>query len=224
MANGQQSQKTRAAKKKQLKQLEKSLNNLKSDCAKEVKRDLKRSKGKVTGRIACFVIAIAAIVGVQNSSQLKDIFLKNSNQSIQSWQTQLNSEAEYYMEYHFIDVGQADACLILSNGQSMLIDTGNADDKDILLDYLQDKGVNSLDYMVLTHPHEDHIGSAAAILEEIPVEQIIMSPKKREIAIYKNLETIIKEKEILVIEPKLGEIYSFGTGNFQIIEIGRAHV
>ena len=65
---------------------------------------------------------------------------------------------------HFIDVGQADAALVLCDGKSMLIDGGNRADGDLIYTYLQKQNLSYLDYVVCTHPDEDHVGGLAAAL------------------------------------------------------------
>lgn len=68
------------------------------------------------------------------------------------------------LEVHFIDVGQADAALVLCGGASMLIDGGNVADSSLIVSYLADQGVERLDYVVDTHAHEDHVGGLAGAL------------------------------------------------------------
>ena len=65
---------------------------------------------------------------------------------------------------HFIDVGQADCALLLCDGQSMLIDGGNVEDSDLVVAYLREQGISTLDYVVNTHAHEDHVGGLPAVL------------------------------------------------------------
>ena len=72
--------------------------------------------------------------------------------------------AEGTLEVHFIDVGQADAALLLCGGETMLIDGGNVDDSDLIVSYLSGQGVERLDYVVCTHAHEDHVGGLAGAL------------------------------------------------------------
>ena len=68
------------------------------------------------------------------------------------------------MEVHFIDVGQADAALVLCGGEAMLIDGGNTDDSSLMYTYLKNKGISYLDYVIATHAHEDHVGGLAGAL------------------------------------------------------------
>ena len=85
-----------------------------------------------------------------------------------------NLPAEGELAVHFIDVGQADCTLLISENEAMLIDAGNRDDSGLILNYLDYIGIDSLKYIVFTHPHEDHIGSGEAIINAIDVEKIFM--------------------------------------------------
>ncbi len=77
-------------------------------------------------------------------------------------------------EVDFIDVGQGDSTLVCSDGKYMLIDTGDRDVENTLINHLKERGVKKLDYLVLTHPHADHIGEAAEIVEGFNIGKIIM--------------------------------------------------
>ena len=68
------------------------------------------------------------------------------------------------LEVYFIDVGQADAALVLCDGQSMLIDGGNAADSSKMYSVMKKHGISQLDYVIGTHAHEDHIGGLAGAL------------------------------------------------------------
>ncbi|MDO4742489.1 MAG: ComEC/Rec2 family competence protein [bacterium] len=75
----------------------------------------------------------------------------------------------------FFDVGQADCSLIrFPDRRTMLIDTGNSDDGDNISQHLRRLGINTIDFLVLTHPHEDHIGGADDIIEDFNIGKIIM--------------------------------------------------
>ena len=63
------------------------------------------------------------------------------------------------LQIQYLDAGQADATLIrLPNGQTMLIDAGGNATADRLVEYIAKQGVKRIDFLIGTHPHEDHIG------------------------------------------------------------------
>ena len=75
---------------------------------------------------------------------------------------------------HFVDVGQGDCTVLISDGEAMLIDAGEKDAAAEVVDYLESLGVKSIKYVVGTHPHSDHIGGLATIIENFEVENIVM--------------------------------------------------
>lgn len=78
------------------------------------------------------------------------------------------------LEVHVIDVGQGDSILIKSNGENMLIDGGRRASSKEVVNYLRQQGVESLKYIVGTHPHEDHIGGIIEVLDTFKVENIML--------------------------------------------------
>lgn len=75
----------------------------------------------------------------------------------------------------FIDVGQGDCELLMfPDGTVMLIDGGDRFCSNYIVDYLEDCGVEKIDFLVATHPHADHIGGLDDVLESIPVSEVIM--------------------------------------------------
>lgn len=75
---------------------------------------------------------------------------------------------------HHIDVGQGDATLIRhSNGKTVLIDAGNTGKgKNVVLPYLQTLGVTSLDYLIASHYHADHIGGLDEVIEGLSPDSV----------------------------------------------------
>lgn len=73
------------------------------------------------------------------------------------------------MKVHFINVGQGDSILIQVNNKNLIIDSGPKDNKNNLLKYLNKLNINSFDYVIATHPHEDHIGNMAYLINNYKV-------------------------------------------------------
>lgn len=74
---------------------------------------------------------------------------------------------------HFINVGQGDAILINNENYNILIDSGSNDSSDYLTSYLKTFKIKKLDYIIATHPHEDHIGSMDDIINNFHVDNLI---------------------------------------------------
>lgn len=73
------------------------------------------------------------------------------------------------MEVHFIDVGNADATLFIQGDYTMLYDAATKSRGDDIVLYLQELGIEYLDVLVLTHPHDDHMGGASVVLDSIEI-------------------------------------------------------
>ena len=86
------------------------------------------------------------------------------------------SRSNNLLQVHFIDIGQGDATLIEYNNINLLIDSGPNSSEEKLLKYLELNNINKIDYLIATHPHEDHIGNMDAILKNIEVEKFL-APK-----------------------------------------------
>jgi len=109
----------------------------------------------------------------------------------------VSASASENLTVHFIDVGQGDSELIQFNGKNVLIDGGTQDMGPRVESYLRDHGVSSLDLMISSHPHEDHIGGMVAILNDnIPIKQVLDSGQPHTSQIYENFLTLIDQKNI----------------------------
>lgn len=73
-----------------------------------------------------------------------------------------------------LSVGNADSILVCSNGSATLIDTGDQMYSRELARKIRGYGINSIETLVLTHSHSDHIGSAEYILSTLKVENIVL--------------------------------------------------
>lgn len=109
------------------------------------------------------------------------------------------------LKIHFIDVGQADSILIeLPNEEEVLIDAGNNGDEDTIINYLRNLNIDDIEYLVLTHPHEDHIGGAADVIEAFDIGKVYMPDKSTSSKTYADTINAIKEKNIEMIKAEGG--------------------
>ena len=107
------------------------------------------------------------------------------------------------MRVHFIDVGQADSTFIeLGNGQTMLIDAGLGGDD--VVDYIRDLQYSSIDFVVATHPHDDHIGGMATVFDSFEIGKMYMPRQEHTIDAFTNMLDVIENKEIELHEAKAG--------------------
>ena len=119
------------------------------------------------------------------------------------------------LEIHFINVGQGDCSLIMWNGRAMLIDSGEKEAAETVLNYLKKQGVSKLDYVVATHPHADHMGSMSEVISRVEVEKVIAPKVSNEMTptskVYENFLKALKDKALKLTAAKPGTVYTFET-------------
>lgn len=125
-------------------------------------------------------------------------------------------------EIRFIDVGQGDACLVVSDGYNILIDGGDNNKGTIVKDYLQNLDITKIDMIIATHPHADHIGGLDYVIDNFEVERVLMPeiPEKTlptTITFYDFLEAM-DNKGITPEFPEPNDVYTFGRGEFVILD------
>ena len=125
---------------------------------------------------------------------------------------------------HFIDVGQGDSVLIEQDGLFALIDAGERDAAESLVAYLQSAGVDRLSLLVMTHPHSDHIGSMRQVLENFPVDQIILPDLNKApiptSSTFTKLMTAIRDRKIPSVTARVGDVFTLGNGTLTVLSTG----
>lgn len=121
------------------------------------------------------------------------------------------------LEVHYIDVGQGDATLIKLGDHAMLIDAGTEDSGTRLQLYLQKQQVNSLDYLILTHPDADHIGGGDVVITKFDCGQVMMSSFAKDTASCRDVESALAYREYQAVTPAVGSTYSLGAAAFTIV-------
>jgi beta-lactamase superfamily II metal-dependent hydrolase len=97
---------------------------------------------------------------------------------------------------HFLDVDQGDSILIEYDNKALLIDAAENNQGEVVTDYLQDQEISTLDYVVATHPHSDHIGGMDDVLNNFQVEHFVDSGYAHTSKTYENMLTTIDQKNI----------------------------
>lgn len=114
---------------------------------------------------------------------------------------------------HFIDVGQGDATLILSyDGSAILIDAGIQSAGQKVVSYLKQAGVSSIDKVIATHPHADHIGGLIDVFDNFSVGEVIDSGHVHTTQTYENYLNKIDELNIPFTLAEQGNTINFSDG------------
>lgn len=131
-----------------------------------------------------------------------------------------SAEAQVY----FIDVGQGDSELIRlkDSGIDILIDAGTRSTKQELADYLKELGVDDIDILIGTHPHEDHIGGMAKIIEEFPIGTLYLPETSDEMTpttkTYESLLDAAENKNVTVRTAAAGDVLlEQGNTSFKVL-------
>jgi len=119
-----------------------------------------------------------------------------------------NSVTDENLKIHYIDVGQGDSELIQVNGKNILIDAGTSDKRS--LEYLKSIGITRLDYVIATHPHEDHIGSMDDVIINYDIGDFYAPKVTTTTKTYENMINALKSKDLKINVPKVGEKINIG--------------
>lgn len=114
------------------------------------------------------------------------------------------------LQVHYIDVGQADAILLETEGKFMLIDGGNKDDSQLVVSYLEQQGVSELEAVICTHAHEDHVGGLPAVLAVYPTKAVYAPTKTYSSKIFDSFLYYVDQQGLDVIIPSPGLVLTMG--------------
>ncbi len=131
------------------------------------------------------------------------------------------SYSENVATVHFIDVGQGQCVLISSDGHNMLIDGGEREYSSKIIGYIENLGIEKLDYVIASHPHSDHIGGLSGVIDYFEVDTIIAPVIPNELVptsnSYYNFLDAVKRNGRGLTKAVVGENYSLGNAEFTII-------
>ena len=132
----------------------------------------KRNKRKRFSLIKLIIMAFFSLVAITLS-------LKTAIDDFNNGPATVPADTSAHFQMHVIDVGQGDCTLIKCGSKNILIDGGENGNETVVLEYLRKQGVQTLDLVVATHPHSDHIGCLDTILEKKATGWTDFSPWSR---------------------------------------------
>lgn len=164
--------------------------------------------------ISVIFVVLALLIGFAIS-----LFRQNSPSTPPAPINPIVGHVKDELSVHFVDVGQADCQIVLlPTGQTMVIDAGNNDDGDLICDYLKALGITNIDYLIGTHPHEDHIGSMDTVINNFTVKQVYMPDAEADSVTYRDVITAIDDAGLEVTYTKSNMlIYSDDTLTIQTV-------
>ena len=118
---------------------------------------------------------------------------------------------------HFIDVGQGLAIMAQAGDDVLVYDGGNSDAASYFVSYLQQEGVEDIDYMIASHYDTDHLNGLVGALHAFDTETIIAPDYEHNSKIYTSFYNTLSEEGKEVTYPEAGEEYTFGEGSFTIL-------
>lgn len=189
-------------------------------------RKEKRNTSSITQiLLGIIVLAIICVVGSNIDSDLLNSLTNNVEENAlenveknEQKNEVTNIDGNLIIDY--IDVGQGDSILIRQGEHAMLIDGGTSECKDDLLEYLKSKNITKFDYIIGTHPHEDHIGSLDDVVNAFDFDTILspdVSSAKVTTKTFENLVLAVANKNMKFTTPISGKEYSLGEAKFNIL-------
>ena len=164
-----------------------------------------KALNKLTGLILCILLWCTACAGalIPGAGEI------------------LRASQDGEMQVHFIDVGQGDSILVECDGEYMLIDAGENSMGQLVTDYIKNRGITKLNYVIGTHPHSDHIGGLDTVIESMNIDKVIMPDKSTNTKTFEDVLTAIKNKGLKVTAAAAGDTYKIGGGEFTILSPDR---
>ena len=174
------------------------------------------------------VLAIVLVFGFlyaeieeKRKEEIKNVQKENEKKPvIKLDEDSVKLRAEDDFNVYYFDVGQADSILIECNDEYMLIDAGNNNDGDGLVNYLKRLGVSKLKYVVATHAHEDHIGGMDNILYGFDVEHFYMPDVVTTTKTFEDVVVALEDKKIAFETPEVGYVFYLGSSKFTVLHVG----
>ena len=115
------------------------------------------------------------------------------------------------LHVYFIDVGQADAAIITCENKVLMIDGGNVADSSLIYSMLRNTlGIDHINYIIATHPHEDHVGGLAGALNACTVDVLYTPILNYETKAFQSMIKYAREQKTTILIPQPGDCFFVG--------------
>ena len=122
------------------------------------------------------------------------------------------------LKVYFLDVGQADCIFVQNNDSCMVIDAGNNPDGKYVSKYLRKElGIKRIDYLIGTHPHEDHIGGLDILIQDFEIGTLFMPDRETDNKSYTDVIKYANESGIKGVSPSIGTKFNVGSAICEIM-------
>ncbi len=175
----------------------------------------KQKKQSIVISIISTIILLGIILLGSNFNKTEEFnnFIK-ANNLIEN-QTEGNLEN---LIVYFIDVGQADSILIKNQDDTLLIDAGNNEDGQDVVNFIKGKGITKLNYVIGTHPHEDHIGGLDDVINsDLKIENLWMPKIQTNTKTFEDVLDAVKNKGLKVTAPNKGDSFEIGKTKCEVM-------
>lgn len=184
----------------------------------------KNTQKVIISIVATLIVVIAGALGISNTEIQKVANqtglgnITNAATTTTNSNTTNNVVTDGNFTVYFIDVGQADSILITNNNHNMLIDAGTNDEGPKVLKFIKEKGIGKLDYVVGTHPHEDHIGGLDDVINsDIQIDKVLMPKMQTNTKTFEDVLDAIQNKGLKITAPKKGDTYNLGDASLEVM-------
>ena len=167
-----------------------------------------RIKKSLATAIALIIVGIAGILGT--NEELVNTVSNMGEQTNTQNEQQVEFVAQEDLLIDFIDVGQADSILIRNQDEVMLIDAGTNEAGETVVNYLEKLGITKINYLIGTHPHEDHIGGLDDVINRFDIGQIYMPKIETTTKTFEDVLEAIENKNLTVTAPNKGDKIEIG--------------
>lgn len=120
-------------------------------------------------------------------------------------------------QVHFIDVGQGLSVLAESDGHFLLFDGGDRKASSLVVSYLKDQGVETLDYVIASHYDADHLNGVVGALNVFQVSQVLAPDYEADTKVFQSFQSAIEKKNIPLSHPAPGDSFTFGNASFTVL-------